>query len=169
MWLHNIKQSLSIIHVYKPDMSSATAKYYSRVTVSKVFQSWQTHSLQVQHRQKNHPPNLNSDYLLMRITLLIQPSEKVTHTLPSAKSWVPMLTTEQPMALAELRQSVWFSVLSHGFSLSFMFTALSSIVPGTATFINLLHKSNSASSLQLQVLQCIFLSVLSSIANLYDI
>ena len=62
------------------------------------------------------------------------------HTLPSIKSWVPILTTVHPMALAELRQSVWFSFLSHGLSTLFVLTARSSIVPGTATLINLLHQ-----------------------------
>jgi hypothetical protein len=42
------------------------------------------------------------------------------------------------MALAELRQRVWFSFLSHGLRCFFVLIALSSIVPGTATLINLL-------------------------------
>ena len=49
-----------------------------------------------------------------------------------------MLTTVQPMAFAELRQRVWFSFLSHGLGSFFVLIALSSIVPGTATLINLL-------------------------------
>jgi hypothetical protein len=51
-----------------------------------------------------------------------------------------MLTTVQPIALAELRQRVWFSFLSHGFKTLFLLIALSSIVPGTATFISLLFE-----------------------------
>jgi len=49
-----------------------------------------------------------------------------------------MLTTVQPMAFAELRQSVWFSFLSHGLRSFFVLIARSSIVPGTATLISLL-------------------------------
>jgi len=62
------------------------------------------------------------------------------HTLPSMKSWVPMLTTVHPIALAELRQSVWFSFLSHGLSIFFVLIARSSMVPGTATLISLLQQ-----------------------------
>lgn len=50
-----------------------------------------------------------------------------------------MLTTVHPIALAELRHRVWFSFLSQGLSIRFMLTARSSIVPGTATLISLLH------------------------------
>lgn len=56
------------------------------------------------------------------------------------KSCVPMLTTVHPIALAELRQSVWFSFLSHGLSNLFVLIARSSIVPGTATLISLLQQ-----------------------------
>lgn len=61
------------------------------------------------------------------------------HTLPSMKSWVPILTTVHPIALAEFRQRVWFSFLSHGLSNLLVLIALSSIVPGTATLISLLQ------------------------------
>lgn len=61
------------------------------------------------------------------------------HTLPSMKSCVPMLTTVHPMALAELRHRVWFSFLSQGLSALLVLIARSSMVPGTATFISLLH------------------------------
>lgn len=44
------------------------------------------------------------------------------------------------MAFAEFRQRVWFSFLSHGLSSFFVLIALSSIVPGTATLINLLNR-----------------------------
>lgn len=64
---------------------------------------------------------------------------KGTRTLPSMKSWVPILTTVHPIALAELRHNVWFSFLSHGLSILFIFIARSSIVPGTATLISLLQ------------------------------
>lgn len=53
-----------------------------------------------------------------------------------------MLTTVHPIAFAELRQRVWFSFLSHGFNTRFVLIALSSIVPGTATLINLLNQIN---------------------------
>lgn len=53
-----------------------------------------------------------------------------------------MLTTVQPIAFAELRQSERFSVLSHGLSSFFILIALSSIVPGTAAFISLLCNKN---------------------------
>lgn len=62
-------------------------------------------------------------------------------TLASARSCVPMLTTVHPIAFAELRPSVWFSFLSHGFRTFFVLIARSSIVPGTATFISLLHSA----------------------------
>lgn len=53
-----------------------------------------------------------------------------------------MLTTVHPIPFAELRQRVWFSFLSHGFNTRFVLIALSSIVPGTATLINLLNQIN---------------------------
>ena len=62
-------------------------------------------------------------------------------TLPSTKSCVPMLTTVQPIALAELRQRVWFSFLSHKLITRLVLIARSSIVPGTATLISLLHRA----------------------------
>lgn len=61
-------------------------------------------------------------------------------TLASTRSCVPMLTTVHPIAFAELRQRVWFSFLSHGFSTLLVLIARSSIVPGTATLMSLLHK-----------------------------
>jgi len=51
-----------------------------------------------------------------------------------------MLTTVHPIALAEFRQSVWFSFLSHGLSNLFVLIALSSMVRGTATLISLLQQ-----------------------------
>lgn len=52
-----------------------------------------------------------------------------------------MLTTVQPIAFAELRQSVWFSFLSHGLRTALVLIARSSIVPGTAMLISLLHEA----------------------------
>lgn len=60
-------------------------------------------------------------------------------TRPSIKSCDPILTTEHPIAFAELRQRVWFSFLSQGFNTFFVLIARSSIVPGTATLISLLQ------------------------------
>ena len=60
-------------------------------------------------------------------------------TLPSSKSCVPMLTTEQPIAFAEFKQRLWFSTLSQRFKSSLILSTRSSIVPGAATFISLLH------------------------------
>lgn len=60
-------------------------------------------------------------------------------TLPSTKSCVPMLTTVQPIALAELRHKVWFSFISQRVRFRFVLMARSSIVPGTATLISLLQ------------------------------
>jgi hypothetical protein len=51
-----------------------------------------------------------------------------------------MLTTVHPIALAELRHSVWFSFLSHGLSNLFVLIVRSSIVVGTATLISLLQQ-----------------------------
>lgn len=63
-------------------------------------------------------------------------------TLPSTKSCVPILTTVHPIAFAELRQRVWFSFLSQGLRICLVLMARSSIVPGTATLISLLHQIN---------------------------
>jgi len=49
-----------------------------------------------------------------------------------------MLTTVQPIALAELRQSVWFSFFSHRLSTLLVLMARSSMVPGTAKLMSLL-------------------------------
>lgn len=59
---------------------------------------------------------------------------------------MPILTTVHPIALAELRQRVWFSFLSHGFMAPFVFITRSSMVPGTATFISLLKEASKISS-----------------------
>uniref|UniRef100_A0A0A9G0S6 Uncharacterized protein n=1 Tax=Arundo donax TaxID=35708 RepID=A0A0A9G0S6_ARUDO len=67
--------------------------------------------------------------------------------LASIKSCVPMLTTVQPMALAELRPRVWFSFLSHGLRSFLVLIALSSIVPGTAMLINLQSSTPSRTRL----------------------
>ena len=64
-----------------------------------------------------------SNYIL--IIWEINPSTRCL--LPSMKSYVPILTTVQPIALAELRHSVWFSFLSHGLSTLLVLLALSSI------------------------------------------
>lgn len=61
-------------------------------------------------------------------------------TLPSARSCVPILTTVQPMALAELRQRVWFSFFSHKLSSLLVLIARSSMVPGTAKLMSLLDQ-----------------------------
>lgn len=74
---------------------------------------------------------------------LMKPKDKSTNgqlTLASTRSCVPMLTTVHPIAFAELRQRVWFSFLSHGFSTFLVLMARSSIVPGTATFMSLLYR-----------------------------
>lgn len=51
-----------------------------------------------------------------------------------------MFTTVHPIAFAELRQRVWFSFLSQGLRTRFVLMARSSIVPGTATLMSLLHQ-----------------------------
>ena len=53
-----------------------------------------------------------------------------------------MLTTVQPIALAELRPRVRFSFLSHGLRIFLVLIARSSMVPGTARLISLLQKRN---------------------------
>ena len=61
-------------------------------------------------------------------------------TLPSARSCVPMLTTVQPMALVELRQSVWFSFFSYRLSRLLVLMVRSSIVPDTTKLMSLLDQ-----------------------------
>lgn len=104
-------------------------------------------------QKREYMPKERSDHLFITkenhkqlFTGIIQIISMYRLTLPSIRSCVPMLTTVHPIAFAELRQRVWFSFLSQGFKTRFVLIALSSIVPGTATLINLLSKRKTKTS-----------------------
>lgn len=114
----------------------------------------------------NEKASTHTVCVFMRVNI----NEKaLTHTLPSMKSWVPILTTVHPIALAELRQSVWFSFLSQGFSALLVLIARSSIVPGTATLISLLQKNKMILNNQTHFEETSNLTILTTETNMITI